>query len=83
MDDLPASVADHKPCVQQPEPNGGDDQEVHRGDAVPVIAKEGLPTLAWIVVRTSLREVARDGREAERNAELCELCPDLPGSPVY
>ena len=46
-----SSVADHKPGVQQSEPNGGDDQEVHRGDAVPVIAKKGLPALALIVIR--------------------------------
>jgi hypothetical protein len=82
VDDLPSSVADHKPSVQQSEPNGGDDQEVHRSDAVLVIAKERLPTLALITVRTSLREIPRDGGEANGDSELAEFRPDLPCSPV-
>ena len=32
--DFPSSVADHGPGVQSLKPNGGDDDEVHRGDAV-------------------------------------------------
>jgi hypothetical protein len=55
VDDLPSSVADHKPGVQQAEPSGGDDREVHCDDALPVILKERLPSLALIVVRTPLR----------------------------
>ena len=55
VDDLPSSVADHKPDVQQAEPNGGNDDEIHRSDAVSVIVKERLPALALIVIGISLR----------------------------
>jgi hypothetical protein len=55
VDDFPSSVADDEPYVQQAKPNGGDDDEVHRGDAVLVIAKKRLPPLTLIVVRISRR----------------------------
>jgi hypothetical protein len=55
VDDFPSSVADHEPGVQQAEPNSGDDDEVHRGDAVFVIAKKRLPALPLVVVPISLR----------------------------
>ena len=37
MDDLPSSVADHKPGVQQVKSNRRDDDEVHRRDAVALV----------------------------------------------
>jgi hypothetical protein len=63
-------------------PNGGDDQEVHRDDAVSVIAKEGPPPLALIRVRVSLREISRDGGKADRDPKLLEFSPDLSGAPT-
>ena len=82
VDDLPSSVADHKPDVQQVEPNGGDDDEVHRGDAVLVIAKKRLPPLAPVVVRVSLWKISRDGGEADPKAELLEFRLDLSSAPT-
>ncbi len=82
VDDLPSPVTDHKPGIQQSEPNGRDDQRVHRSDAVLVIAKKRPPLLALIVVRTSLREVSRDGGEADRDPKLFEFGPDFPGAPA-
>jgi len=64
------------------EPNGGDHDEVYRGDAVPVIAKERLPSLALIVVGISLREISRDGGEANRDPELLEFRTNLSGTPA-
>ena len=82
VDDLSSSVADHKPGVQQSEPSGGDDQEIHCGDAVPVIVKERPPALALIMVRISLREISRDSREADRDPKLFEFSPNLSGAPA-
>ncbi|MBW2498571.1 MAG: hypothetical protein JRF61_14950 [Deltaproteobacteria bacterium] len=64
------------------EPNGGDPDEVHRGDAVPVIEKKRLPSLPLIVVGISLREISRDGGKADPKAELLEFRLDLSGSPT-
>ncbi len=55
VENLPSSVADHEPDVKQMKLNGGDDYEVHCGDPVFVISEKGLPSLALIVVGTSLR----------------------------
>jgi hypothetical protein len=63
-------------------PNSGDDQEVHRCDAVSVIVKKRLPSLALIVVRISLREISRDSREADRDPKFFEFSPDLSGAPA-
>jgi hypothetical protein len=81
VDDLSSSVTDDEPGVQQSEPSGRDDQEVHRGDAMPVIAKEHLPPLSLVVVWLSLREISRDGGEANRNPKLREFSPNLSGAP--
>ncbi len=44
---------------RQAESYGGDDHEVHRGDAVLVIAKERSLALALIGVQDSLRKISR------------------------
>jgi len=54
MNDFPSSVPNHEPRVQESEPSGRDDEEVHRRDSVFVIAKERLPPLALIVVGIAL-----------------------------
>jgi len=82
MNDFPSSVSDDEPGVQQPEPSSRDDQEVHCGDAVPVIVKERPPPLALIMVRLSLWEIPRDCGEANRDPKLREFSPDLSGSPA-
>ena len=55
VNDLPSSVTDHEPGVQQAEPDGGEDDEVHRGDAVFVVSEKRLPSLALTVVGIPLR----------------------------
>jgi hypothetical protein len=55
VDDFPSPVTDHEPDVQQAKSKGGDDDEVHRSDAVFVISEKRLPSLASTVVRISLR----------------------------
>ena len=59
-----------------------DDDEVHRGDAVPVVANKRLPSLALIVIGISLWEISRDGAEADRDPELLEFRLDLSGAPA-
>lgn len=70
MKDFSSPVTDHESGVQQLEANGGDDQEVHHGDAVSVVLKEGLPTLALVSIGSALWEIAGDSGEADRNAQL-------------
>jgi hypothetical protein len=82
VNDLPSSVTDHEPGVQLAEPDGGDDDEVHRGDAVLVIAKKRLPALALLVVRVSLWKISRDRGEAHGEAQLLEFRLDLSGTPT-
>ena len=67
INDLPTTVADHEPRVQELEPSGGDDQEVHRGDTMLVVSKKRFPALALIMVRLSIWEISRDCGEANRN----------------
>ena len=82
VEDFSSSVADHEPGVQQTKLNVGDDDEVHRGDAVFVISEERLPSLTLIAVGTSPREISRDGGETDRDSELLEFCSDLSGAPA-
>ena len=82
MDDLSSSVTDHKPGVQESEPSGRNDQEIHRGDVVPVIAEKRPPSVALIMVRLSLREISRDGGQADGDSELSEFSADLSGAPT-
>ena len=81
MENFPSSMTDHKPGIQQTKLNGGDHQEVHRRDAMLMIAKKRLPALALVVVRVSLREIPRDGGEADPESELFEFCLDLSSPP--
>jgi len=80
--DLPSPVPDHEPGIQQSEPNGGDDEAVHRGDTMLVIVKGRPPPLALIMVRISLREISRDGGQADGDPKLRELGPNLSGAPA-
>ena len=82
MEDLPSSVTDHEPGVQQAESNGGDNDEVHGRDVVLVIAKKGLPALALVVVRVSLWKISRDSGKAHGELQLLEFGLDLSGTPT-
>ena len=70
VNDFPSFVADHKPDVPQAEPNCGDNEEVHRNDAVFMVSEKRFPPLALIVVRRSLREIPRDGGETHGETQL-------------
>lgn len=81
MQDFPATVIDDEPCIQQLESNGRNDEELHARNHVPVISEEGGPALPFLLVGSSLREIARDGGEAHGEAELLEIGLDLSCPP--
>jgi hypothetical protein len=59
------------------------DQEVHRDDDVPVIAKKRARSLVSIMVRISFREISRDAGKADGDPKLLEFTPpDLSGAPA-
>jgi len=82
VEELTSAVSDHEPDVQEPESDGWNDQEVHRRDPVPVIPKEGAPSLALIAVGISFREISRDRGEANEDSELLELGVNLSSAPA-
>jgi len=75
-------VIDEEPDVHQLEAHRGDDAEVHGRDSVLVISEERDPTLTAAEIRWALREIARDRRQADGEAELRELTVDLPRPPA-
>jgi len=77
-----STMVDREPDVQQLESDCGDDEEVHPGDDILVIPKEGYPALLLIGIRPDFRHVARDGCEAHSDAELHQFGLDLPRSPA-
>ena len=82
VEDLPSPVADHEPGIEQPEPRGGHDEEVHRRDVVSVIPKERAPSLTLIAVGRSRWEIPGYCGEPHEDPELLEFCSNLPGSPA-
>ena len=66
-----------EPHIQETKSRSGDDEEVHRGDVVLVIAKKCDPSLLFAGVVGSLREIARDSREANGEAEILEFGSDF------
>jgi hypothetical protein len=77
-----SSMVDREPDVQQSESHGGNDEEVHPSDHVLVIAEEGRPALLLAGISLLLGEVPRDRRKAYSDAELRQLCLDLPRTPA-
>ncbi len=45
VQNLPSTVLDDEPDVEELEPNRRHDEEVHRGDRISVILEEGGPAL--------------------------------------
>jgi hypothetical protein len=74
-------VVQDKPHIEELEADRWDDQEVHRCDGILVIPQERQPVLPPRRIRRPLREVARDRRNADFDAELRELCVDLSRTP--
>jgi hypothetical protein len=74
------------PITNQPyrsrNPAGGNDQEVYRGDLVPMILKECAPPLALITVGISLWESSGYGGKANEDSELLEFSLNFPSSPA-
>ena len=58
VQDLPPSVVDREPDVEQLESDGGNHEEVHPRDQVPVVSKEGGPALSLAGIRLGSRQVA-------------------------
>ncbi len=82
MDGPPTSMIDHEPHIEKSKSHSRDHEEVHRRDCVLVIAEEGHPSLLLAWIGCSLREITRDGCEADCEAELLELAVDLPSTPA-
>jgi hypothetical protein len=76
-----ATVRDDEPYIEQLEANCGYDQEVHCGDHVSMVSKEGHPSLPLIFASSSLGEVAGDGCQAHGESQLLELGQDSPSTP--
>jgi hypothetical protein len=76
-------VVEDEPGVQELEAYGRDHEEVHRRDGVPVSSQERQPVLSLHRIRRPLREVARDGRKADFDAELREFGVDPIGDESF
>ena len=81
MNDSSPVVVEDEPGVQELEAYGRDHEEVHRRDGVPVISQERQPVLSLHRIRRPLREVTRDGRKADFDAELREFGVDPSRTP--
>lgn len=79
---LTSTVSDHESDLQEPEPDGRNDLEVHRRDLVPMTPKERAPSLALIAVWISIREISRDRGEANEDPELLELGVNPSSAPA-
>lgn len=55
MKDSPSTVVDGEPDVEEVEPDGGHDEEVHAGNHLPVVPKEGHPPPVRILAGLVLR----------------------------
>lgn len=82
VEDFSSSVDDHKASVQHAESNGGNDDEVHRGDAVLVITKECLLALVLVVVRLSHWKISADSSETDPEAQLLAFGLNLSRPPT-
>jgi hypothetical protein len=79
----PASgMVDDEPHVEKLEAQRRNDEEVHGCDGVLVVEQEGRPPLLMTRVGRTLREIARDGGQADREPELLEFALDLPRPPA-
>src|SRR3984885_14265179 len=77
--DLPPAMAHDKQSIEQPERDRRNHEKVHRGDAVGVVAKKGLPSLR---PRTSLAGyILGDAGLADLDAELEQFAMDPRRSP--
>lgn len=63
MQNSSATMIDREPDIKKLEPCRGDDQEIHCREDVPMIAKEGRPSLTIMISRTRGRQVSSDGRQ--------------------
>ena len=75
-------MIDHEPHIEKSESHSRDHEEVHRRDCFLVIEKEGHPSLLLAWIGCPLREITRDGCEADCEAELLELAVNLPSTPA-
>jgi hypothetical protein len=70
VEDASSAVVDRKPHVEQLEADGRHHEEIHTGDQVAVVPKEGDPALLLARIWLGLGEVARDRGETHPHPEL-------------
>ena len=71
-----------EPDIEESKTRRRDDEEVHRSDAILVVAQKRHPSLLLTAIGCSLREITRDSCEAYTEAELLELSLNLPTAPA-
>ncbi len=82
MDDSPPCVIDHDEDVQDVERDRGNGEEVHGGNALPVVLQEGLPAAELIRLRGTPRHVARDCSLGHVESQLLEFAMDPRSAPT-
>ena len=82
VQDLPTSVVDGEPDIEQLESDSRHDQEVHRRDRVSMVAEECPPLFAFAVAETRWWQVPGHGRNADVESQLLELGVDSPCAPA-
>ena len=79
----PSSVmVDDEPAVQDTQRGGRDREEVHRRDALLVVAQEAQPALDDIWICRPSRHVPGDGRLRDGEAQLRQFTVNSRSSPV-
>jgi len=80
--DSPPLVVDDEPYVEKPKGGGGNYEEIHRGNAVLVVAEKRHPALLLPFVTGLYWHVPRNCCEADREAELPEFRVNLSSAPT-
>jgi hypothetical protein len=80
--DLASTVPDHEQDVEEPERRRADDEEVHRGDHLAVVAEEGEPGLPGFRSPAKRTQVPRDCALGDVESEHLQLSMDPRGAPA-
>ena len=77
-----AIVADDEEAVEYGEGEGGNGEEIHRGDGFLVVTQKGQPALGWISVCGNSFHPARNRSFGEIKTEHQKLAVDTGSSPA-
>jgi hypothetical protein len=79
--DPSSAMFDHEPDIEEPEGHRRDNEEVHGGDGVAVIAQEGHPALDSVVLRRASWHERRHRALGDVKAKHPQLAVDAWGTP--